>query len=140
MKQYPYKILFAAALALILSGCGGGGADKPTTSINVTMTDFAFSPNVFTVPAGQQISFKAQNNGAVAHSFIIMQLGHEVHDHFTQADQANVYWEQAEVQPGQSAQASFTSPTQPGTYQVLCGNAGHFEAGMVAKLVVVASQ
>ncbi len=140
MKQYPYKILFVAALALILSGCGSAGADKPTTSINVTMTDFAFSPNVFTIPAGQPITFKAQNNGAVAHSFVIMQAGHEIHDHFTQADQSNVYWQQSEVQPGQSAQASFTAPTQPGTYQVVCANAGHFEAGMVAKLVVVASQ
>ncbi len=139
MKPYGYKILFAGALALILSGCGGGGVGKPATAIAVTMTDFAYSPTVFTVPAGQQISFKAQNNGAAAHSFVIMQLGHEVHDHFTPADQANVYWQQPEVQPGQSAQGSFAAPSQPGTYQVICANAGHFEAGMVAKLVVVAS-
>jgi uncharacterized cupredoxin-like copper-binding protein len=139
MQKYSHKIAFATALALILSACGGTN-NEPSTSINVTMTDFSYSPNVFTVPAGQQISFRAQNNGAVAHSFIIMRAGHEVKDHFTSADQPNVYWEQAEVDPGQSAQTSFTAPTQPGTYQIVCGNGGHFEAGMVAKLIVVAAQ
>ncbi len=140
MTRNSFKLALGLVAALILSGCASGGAAAPTTSINVTMTDFAYAPNTFTVPAGKQISFQAQNNGAVAHSFIIMQLGHEVQAHFTQADQANVYWQQAEVQPGQSAQATFTAPSQPGTYEIVCGNAGHFEAGMVAKLIVVASQ
>ncbi len=139
MMHKSYRFAFAAVLALILSGCGSASSG-PSTSINVTMTDFSFTPNVFTVPAGKPISFSATNNGAVAHSFVIMQLGHEVQAHFGQADQANVFWEQQEVQPGASAQATFTAPTQPGTYQVVCANAGHFEAGMVAKLVVVASQ
>jgi uncharacterized cupredoxin-like copper-binding protein len=103
------------------------------------MTDFEFAPNVFTVPAGQEISFDAHNNGAVAHSFVIMQLGHEVHEHFTPADRANIFWEQPEVAPGESAQASFVAPGQPGTYQVVCSNSGHYEAGMLAKIVVVAS-
>jgi len=139
MRAYSSRLALAAVLALILSGCGGSN-NKPSTSINVTMTDFTYSPNVFTVPMGQQISFRAQNNGAVAHSFIIMQAGHEIKDHFTDADKANVYWEQAEVDPGQSAQASFAAPAQPGTYQIVCGNGGHVEAGMVAKLVVVPGQ
>ncbi len=139
MKRTVFRMAFAIGLALILSGCGGGSM-APSTSINVTMTDFAYAPNVFTVPAGKQISFSATNNGAVAHSFVIMQLGHEVQAHFNQTDQANVFWEQQEVQPGASAQASFTAPTQPGTYQIVCANAGHFEAGMVAKLIVVSGQ
>ncbi len=138
MKRQAFTMVLTLALATILSACSG--SNKPSTSINVTMTDFAYSPNVFTVPAGQQISFHAQNNGAVAHSFIIMQAGHEVHDHFTPADQAFVFWQQAEVDPGQSVQASFSAPAQPGTYQIVCGNGGHFEAGMVAKLIVVAQQ
>ncbi len=139
MKQYSRTMALAVAATLILTACAGSPSG-PSTSINVTMTDFSFSPNSFTVPAGKQISFSATNNGAVAHSFIIMQLGHDVQAHFNQSDQANVFWEQQEVQPGSSAQATFTAPTAPGTYQIVCGNAGHFEAGMVAKLIVVASQ
>ena len=122
-------------LSLILSACGGG--NNPSTQINVTMTDFAYSPNTFTVPAGAQISFSATNSGAVAHSFVIMNLGQNVGGHFTADDKSNVYWEQPEVPPGSSIQSTFTSPSDPGSYQVVCANAGHFEAGMVAKLIVV---
>lgn len=138
MKQST-RTMALAAVALILTACASNPS-QPSTSVNVNMTDFAFSPNSFSVPAGKQISFSATNNGAVAHSFIIMQLGRDVQGHFNPTDQANVFWEQQEVQPGQSVQATFTAPTAPGTYQVVCGNAGHFEAGMVAKLIVVASQ
>ncbi len=135
------RLMMAALLIvvpLLLAGCGGAGA--PSTSIHVTMTDFAFSPNTFTVPAGQQISVNATNNGAVNHSFIIMKAGKQVQGHFTDADKANVYWEVPEVPPGESSNGTFTAPTQPGDYQIICGNAGHFEAGMVAKLIVVASK
>lgn len=133
------KILFvlALSLALTLSGCGGasGSASK---SINVTITDFAFSPNTFTVAAGAQISFNAVNNGAVQHSFAVMKLGNQVQSRFTEADKPNIYWQSANVQPGQSATDSFTAPTDPGEYQIICVVPGHFEAGMAGKLIVIA--
>ena len=118
-------------LALALSSCGG-----PSTSLHVVMTDFAFSPNAFTVPAGQPISLQLTNNGAATHSFIIMKAGTQVQGHFTDADKANVFWEQAAVAPGQSVNATFTSPGEPGDYQVVCGVPAHFESGMVATLTV----
>ena len=124
-------------LAVILTACGG--ANKPSNRIQVTMSDFAFTPNAFIVPAGEQITFSATNNGAVAHSFVIVKLGHEVSGHFTTQDQANVYWEQADVSPGASVTATLMAPSDPGVYQVVCAHAGHFEAGMVAKLTVVAN-
>lgn len=135
MRNRRLIVALGLLVPLILTACGG--SNKPATSIRVTMTDFMFSPNAFTVPAGQQITLDASNGGAVDHSFIIMKLGHEVSGHFTPDDQANVFWEQKLVGAGQSAQATFTAPSEAGVYQVLCGNAGHFEAGMVAKLVVV---
>jgi uncharacterized cupredoxin-like copper-binding protein len=101
------------------------------------MTDFMFTPNSFTVPAGAEIKYTAENSGAVAHSFIIMKLGYSVRGHFTPADEANVYWQQEPIEAGKSVESSFTAPTDAGEYQIVCGTAGHFEAGMVAKLVVV---
>jgi uncharacterized cupredoxin-like copper-binding protein len=135
MKRNLSNWIIASLLAVILTACGG--TNKPSKQINVTMTDFAFAPNTFTIPAGEQITFSASNNGAVAHSFVIIKLGHEVVGHFKSQDQDNVYWEQAEVSPGASVQATLTAPSAPGVYQVVCANAGHLEAGMVAKLVVV---
>lgn len=135
MRRMSILVAVAVLLALAMGACGGPAG--PSTSIRVTMTDFAFSPNAFTVPAGESISVEINNNGAVAHSFLIMEAGQQVQAHFTEADKANVFWEQAMVPPGESVKGSFTAPTEPGEYQIVCGISGHFEAGMVAKLVVV---
>ena len=121
---------------LILSACG---QNKPSTEINVDMTDFAFTPNQYQVPAGQQITLHVQHDGTVEHDFIIMKYDTTVGEHFDEEDQPNIYW-QIKVQPGQSETLTFTAPEQPGTYQIVCGMAGHVEAGMVGQLEVVAPQ
>ena len=134
IKQYLLPLI-ALLTAVTLAACGG--SSSPSTSIKVTMTDFSFSPTTFTVPAGDEISLEVSNNGAVTHSFIIMKAGKQVQSHFAEADKSNVYWEQEAVPSGTSTKATFTAPGEPGEYQIICGIAGHLEAGMVAKLVVV---
>ncbi len=136
MKRLTTLIILLITLSLGVAACGGA-AGGPTTSVKVQMTDFVFSPNAFTVPAGQQISVGITNNGATTHSFVIMQAGHDVKDHFTDADKSFIYWVVPQVLPGQTVNAGFAAPSEPGSYQILCDIAGHFEAGMVAKLNVV---
>jgi uncharacterized cupredoxin-like copper-binding protein len=123
-------ILFSSWLV----ACGGGG---PSNTINVVMTDFHYSPDSFTIPAGQEITVKATNNGAVVHQFAIMKYGTKVITDFTDEDKKNVYW-MVEVQPGEQANTKFTAPSDPGEYQIVCGTPGHFISGMVGKLTVVA--
>ncbi|HXF85138.1 MAG TPA: cupredoxin domain-containing protein [Anaerolineales bacterium] len=123
-------------LSLALFACSGGGA---STTINVTMTDFKFEPAEFTVPAGQEITVNATNNGAVEHEFVIFKLGTDAGEKFGDEDEENIYWE-IEVLPGQSATATFTAPSEPGEYYVTCGIEGHLEAGMIGKLIAVADQ
>jgi plastocyanin len=129
-------IIAAVFLGLILVSCGGGGA---STKINVTMTDFQFQPNQFTVPAGQEITFNSVNNGAVVHNFVIMKKGTSAGPFFDDEDVPNVFW-QVEIQPGSSVDTSFTAPTTPGDYEVVCRTEGHIASGMSAKLTVVASE
>jgi len=136
MKRFPRFIILTLSLLLALTACGGG-TSAPSTSISVTLTDFQFTPNTFTVPAGAQISFTAVNNGADEHSFVIMKPGDEVKDHFTDANMQNAYWKYLAIEPGQTVTDTFTAPSDPGTYQIVCAVPGHFEAGMVAKLIVV---
>ena len=131
MKRLPY--LLVVILALLLASCGAAG---PTTTINVIMTDFMFQPSQFIVPAGEQITVNTANNGAVVHNFVIMQLGKTAGPMFDEDDIPNVYWE-VEIQPGGSTDTSFTAPTEPGEYEVVCRTEGHIASGMVAKLVVV---
>ena len=133
MKKYVFCLVLVVA-ALVLAACGGGGGGG-STKINITLTDFAFSPKSFTVPAGKEISFSGRNNGAVTHDFIILKKGADVGDSFGSGDEASVYWK-AEIPAGTTSEQTFTAPTEPGDYQVICGVPGHFQAGMVATLTV----
>ena len=132
------KTLFvlAALFALVLSACGGGG---PANKIDVAMSDFQFTPNTFTITAGEEITLNAQNTGAVEHEFVIMNFGMNAGDKFGDEDEGNIYWE-VELEPGKSTTVTFTAPSEPGEYQVVCGTEGHLEAGMVATLTVVAGK
>ena len=130
-------ILAAVLLSLLLAACGGAGG--VSNEIDVTMTDFQFQPSQFTVPAGQEITFRSSNNGAVVHNFVIMKLGTSAGDSFDDEDIPNVYWE-VELLPGATADTSFTAPSEPGEYQVVCRTEGHIVSGMIAKLTGVAAE
>lgn len=135
MKKQLSLITILTILSLVLAACGGGGG--PSTSLKTDFTDFAFTPNEWTIPAGQEITMTATNSGAVIHEFVIMKLGTTVGDDFGDEDEENIYWE-VEVEPGDSATVTFTAPSEPGVYQIVCGTEGHFVAGMVGTLTVVA--
>lgn len=130
--------MLAILFTVILSGCGGAAA--PSRSLSLTVTEFSFVPSTLTVPAGEQITISVTNSGAVAHDFMIMKRGYDVSSHVPgHDDPADIYWRQDQVQPGEAIQSTFTAPPEPGDYVFVCGVAGHLEAGMVGKLVVVAS-
>lgn len=132
------KFLFTTILlSLLLAGCGGAAGVSDT--IDVTMTDFQFQPNQFTVPSGQEIAFNSSNNGAVIHNFVVMKLGTTAGDMFDEEDVPNVYWE-VEIPPGGSVNTSFTAPQEPGEYQVVCRTDGHIISGMTATLTVVPAE
>ncbi|MBK7320758.1 cupredoxin domain-containing protein [Candidatus Villigracilis affinis] len=118
----------------IVTACGG---NRPSTNLKVDMVEFIFTPAEFVIPAGQEITITAVNNGAVIHEFVIMNFGQTIGDDFGDEDEGNIYWE-VEAEPGKTVTATFTAPTEPGEYQVVCGTEGHFIAGMVGKLTVVA--
>jgi len=132
------KILFTVVLglSLVLSACGPA---KPTTTINVSLTDFQFQPASFIIPAGKEIALNATNTGAVVHNFVIMKLGTTAGDLFDNEDLPNVYWE-VEVNPGGEAHVTFTAPSEPGDYQLVCRTQGHLASGMTGTITVVADE
>lgn len=125
-------IVLMIVVAWTLSACGTSG---PSTRITFTMTDFAFNPNEFSVPAGEEITLNVTHNGTMEHDFIIMKYSTDAGEKFDEEDKANVFWEVA-LQPGDSETITFTAPDQPGTYQVICGMPGHLQSGMIGKLIV----
>ncbi len=120
-------------LTLMLTSCGNSG---PSTKLNVTMTDFKYDSMNYSVPAGQEITMKIKNEGAVEHEFVIMKPGLTVGENFGPEDEDNIYWE-VEVAPGETKTVTFTAPGDAGDYQVVCGTEGHFMAGMQSNLTVV---
>ena len=120
---------------LVLNACCGAGGGA-STNLTVELTDFKFSPDSFTVPAGEEITIAVNNKGAVEHEFVIMKHGTEVTSPFGEDDEGNIYWE-VELEKGASETLTFTAPSEPGEYQISCGTPGHHEAGMIGKLVVV---
>jgi len=133
------KILLMTILlcSLLLASCGGSGS--ATTTLNMTLTDFMFTPNEFTVPAGQEITLNVNNSGAVVHNFVIMNLGQTAGSEYTNDDSDNVYWK-IDLAAGGSTTATFTAPSEPGEYEVVCSTPGHLQAGMIAKMIVVAAE
>lgn len=127
-------VFLMATLVWTLTACGKSG---PSTRITFTMTDFAFNPNEFTVPAGEEITLNVTHNGTMEHDFIIMKYATDAGETFDEEDKANVFWE-VDLQPGDSETIVFTAPTPPGTYQVICGMPGHLQSGMVGTLIVTA--
>ena len=134
MKKY--LIVWVLLTSLVLASCGGNSSE-PSTKIDITMTDFQFQPKAFTVPAGQEITLNAKNDGGVVHSFVIMNKGQRAGTEFTDEDQPNVYW-QVEIQLGGSTDTTFIAPPDPGEYELVCHVPGHLQAGMIGKLTVVA--
>jgi uncharacterized cupredoxin-like copper-binding protein len=128
------KFLLFLMLILVsaVSACGTSG---PSTRLSFTMTDFAFDPNEFTVPAGEEITLHVTHHGTMEHSFIIMKYGTEAGELFDEADKVNVFWE-IDLQPGDSETVVFTAPKQLGIYQIICGMPGHLQSGMIGKLIV----
>ncbi len=123
--------LIMTILILQLAACN----TTPTT-IDVTLFDYKYTPNTFTVPAGKEITLNLKNDGFVSHMFIIFKLGTDAGVKFGPEDEENIYWK-VEILPGKSATAKFTAPPEPGKYYVTCGLGGHHEVGMVGTLIVV---
>ena len=130
MKRFSILVVILLSTSLLLAGCG-----PQTTKLTVDMVEFAFTPTEFTVPAGGEVELTLINNGTVEHEFVIMKLGQSVSVPFSDDDEDNIYWEH-EVESSATETVTFTAPTEPGEYQIVCGIAGHLENGMEWSLTV----
>lgn len=134
MKKNLLVLVVVLVLSSVLAACGGG-SQSGSTNIESKMSDFVFEPKEWTVPAGKEITITLTNDGAVLHEWVLMSKAVTVP--FDEDDEGNVTWE-AEVDAGAKQTFTFTAPSTPGEYLIVCGIPGHLEAGMEGKLKVVA--
>jgi len=122
--------LIPAALIMVLVACG---ASKDTLS--VTTYDFQFSPDQWSVKAGNEVELTLENKGSQEHEWVLLKQGTSVTMPFDEDDEDKVFWEM-EAEPGETKTESFTAPSEPGTYTIVCGIGGHLEEGMQGTLTV----
>jgi len=133
--------MLAAVLAIGavgLSACGNGA--EPSTDLAVTTTEFQFSPQTWTVPAGEEISIDITNSGTVVHEWVLLKPGVTISSEADLPETeeellADFVYIEDEVDPGTTKTLTFTAPAA-GTYQVICAIPGHFGGGMEATLNV----
>jgi uncharacterized cupredoxin-like copper-binding protein len=139
MMRSPRTLVIPLAIvAIALGACGNGG--EPSTDLEVTTTEFAFSPVSWTVPADQEISIDITNNGTVVHEWVLLKPGVTIASEADLPDTeeellADFVYVEEEVDPGATKTLTFTAPAA-GTYQVICAIPGHFGGGMEATLTV----
>jgi plastocyanin len=124
-------VLFAVvASVLALAGCASG-----PQKISVTTTEFKFEPLTWEVSAGKEVELTIINEGALEHEWVIVKQGMEITMPFDADDEEKVYWEM-EAQGNETVVGTFTAPSDPGTYTIVCGTPAHLEAGMMGTLTV----
>lgn len=131
-RRTTLLVLGLACAALV--ACGGP-ATIASDKIEVSASDFAFTPTQWTIPAGQEITITFTNKGSVEHEWVLINKGEKATPPFNEDDEPKVFWE-VEAEPGKTITETFKAPTEPGEYQVVCGTPTHLEQGMQANIVV----
>ena len=116
-----------------------GDPKKVSRTINVEMTDtMRFNPSSIKVKRGETIRFVAKNTGKIKHE-MVLGTTKELKEHAEmmrkmpgmEHDDAN----QVTVEPGKTGEFVWQF-TKAGTFDFACLEPGHFEAGMVGKVIV----
>ena len=119
-----------------------GDAKAARRSVEFKMTDnMRFTPDKLEVKQGETIKFVLRNNGAVLHEFVLG-TKKELDEHaalmvkFPTMEHSEPYM--AHVAPGKTGEIVWTF-NRAGDFDFACLIAGHYSAGMVGKVKVVAS-
>ena len=127
------KILLIVVFALTLTACNSN-KDTPNV-LNVSAGVQSYDSSTYKVSAGAEITVNFTNKGYVQHVFDILKKGEHITPPYQAADYKKIMW-QIVAQPGETKSGTFTAPTEPGDYDIVCIVPGHIEAGMTATLVV----
>jgi plastocyanin len=135
------SLLLVPFVLLFLAACGGGGeeadggGDSGSSSISVVQNDIFYgsdgsnegNPPVWTVGAGDRIRLSLDNQGALEHNWALVGLGETIPATFNPDVDSGILIHEAGLVPaGESFSETFTAPTEPGRYTVICTVVGHY--------------
>lgn len=144
-------LALVAAGAITLAACGSDAGSNPAgdssgepRTVEVTMTDMAYTPASLDVAVGETVRFVFRNDGAVRHEAV---FGNEAEQEAHHAEMAEMggshdgmdmesmpHDEMTElhsvvVEPGETVELTHTFETS-GPMMIGCHEPGHWEAGM----------
>jgi len=127
--------LVLSVVAIVMSrseGDGGGGvADEPASELNIAAVEFAFEPDAWTVVADTEAEVTLNNDGAIEHNWTVLEQGTTINNE-EELDESTVVTATDDIAGG--ASGSVVATYAPGSYQVICTIAGHFNSGMSGML------
>lgn len=135
MSRLPTGLLIVASGSMVVLGaCGDDDDADEANSIEATASDFQFEPSSWTVRADEEFTIAFENDGTTDHEWAVINLGDDIESE-AEFTEDKVLLEVEALPAGESADVEFTIE-EPGTYQVICALAGHFDAGMEGSLTV----
>src|SRR5207247_11405468 len=112
----------ALAAVGLRNAWGGAGGRQPAGAFAVKMTEFGYSPDTISVPAGK-VTFWLVNSGSVAHDLMIR-------------DSNNNRVAASELISAGDSLAFTVDNLAAGQYTFFCDQLGHEQSGMKGKLTV----
>jgi plastocyanin len=144
LHMAPVRALIAPAfrpgywllpLLLVAAACGvrDDARNGDAEQVHVRMGEYFFESSQLEFVAGRTYRFVLVNEGAEPHEWAVVPHGDE--------DESRLLTEveEEDLPPGATVTHTFTFP-QAGTYDFACFLPGHYEAGMVLPVTVVAPE
>jgi uncharacterized cupredoxin-like copper-binding protein len=131
------------AISVVMAACGGdddstdsASASSGARAVTIKMSEFAFTPNDATAPAGK-VTIEAPNTGKQTHELVLLKTDEnpaKLPKKGNKVDESTSVGEISDVEPGATKKHTFD--LQPGKYAMVCALPGHYESGMYGSLTV----
>jgi LPXTG-motif cell wall-anchored protein len=126
MRRYLALGILALAACLAPFQASAHVNAQAVQEINVTLSEFAFTPSTFTVMQGQPVHITVTNTGKFPHNVAF------------QYENTNLKVFAANIPGGGTGSADFTF-TDSGTWRMYCPVDSHADRGMVGQVIVMAA-
>jgi plastocyanin len=128
------KIGWKLAIAVIILFAANGSASAQTvTPINISLTNYAFTPSTINLKAGTTYRIHFTNDGSKGHNFSAPEFfaGSQV----ARADAGKIDDGSVELDSGEAVDITVT-PNRAGSYRLDCTHFMHSMLGMHGKIIV----
>lgn len=137
-RTFGAFVLAISLVACTESGPATGGGDEPRT-VRVRMSDeLRFEPDTISVRAGETVRFKLVNEGQTVHEFLIGDEAAQAQfaEEMASGEMHHATDAGVSVDPGQTQTFEYPFADTGGELLAGCHEPGHYDGGMVAKIVV----